>query len=193
MEIIDKASARAAGLKRFFSGEPCKKCGGVYERHTGNGECVECNRRRSSQWARDFPEKANARSKRSRAKRIDRVREYNREYKKEHPEKNRGALRRSYKRERERQIELAGSPVPAVCEVCGCPPAGNAHNGKALHFDHDHSSGRFRGWICFSCNVALGSVRDNIDTLLALVDYLRKNECRVAESVKRTESITTPL
>lgn len=52
------------------------------------------------------------------------------------------------------------------CEICG--------STNRICFDHDHNSGKFRGWLCNSCNVALGLVRDNPETLLKMIEYLKK-------------------
>jgi 5-methylcytosine-specific restriction endonuclease McrA len=44
------AEAKAAGLKRYFTGKPCPK-GHVAERFTANNACVECNAARYREWA----------------------------------------------------------------------------------------------------------------------------------------------
>jgi hypothetical protein len=46
---------------------------------------------------------------------------------------------------------------------------------KTLHFDHNHETGEFRGWICGPCNRAIGIVKENPDTLRALADYLEQS------------------
>lgn len=43
MEIVSRAAARAKGLKRYFTGSPCKH-GHVAERLEVNGSCCECAR-----------------------------------------------------------------------------------------------------------------------------------------------------
>jgi hypothetical protein len=63
---------------------------------------------------------------------------------------------------------LAGRPKPLLCEVCGGPPSDRA----GMNFDHCHTTGRFRGWLCRNCNVTLGLVGDNSQRLRALADYL---------------------
>lgn len=67
---------------------------------------------------------------------------------------------------------LAPRPQPEDCEVCGA----FAGKGKmGIHFDHDHTTGKFRGWLCGRCNVALGMVKDNSETLIALAEYIKKS------------------
>lgn len=60
--------------------------------------------------------------------------------------------------------KIAGRPRPQACEVCG--------GREEIHFDHCHSTGRFRGWICQRCNVILGMARDDPALLRKLADYL---------------------
>lgn len=59
---------------------------------------------------------------------------------------------------------VAGRKKPEQCEICGS--IGN------ICFDHDHSTGLFRGWICRRCNLTLGLVKDNQELLFNLAKYL---------------------
>lgn len=63
---------------------------------------------------------------------------------------------------------LATREKPKECEVC-------KKEKKRICFDHNHQTGRFRGWICINCNSALGLVGDDINILKALIKYLRKD------------------
>lgn len=60
-------------------------------------------------------------------------------------------------------------PCPARCELCGRPP-----KNHALCLDHDHETGHFRGWLCISCNRALGVFGDNVVGLQHAIAYLEK-------------------
>lgn len=59
---------------------------------------------------------------------------------------------------------LAGRNKPKQCEICG--------SLGDICFDHDHKTGKFRGWICRRCNLVLGLVKDNKQLLLDLKNYL---------------------
>ncbi len=61
---------------------------------------------------------------------------------------------------------------PDHCSVCHIP---ESELKRKLAFDHDHSTDRFRGWLCGRCNSALGFVKDNPSVLRALADYLDKS------------------
>lgn len=68
-------------------------------------------------------------------------------------------------RARQKQIQRAGY-APSLCEICGIK------SDRALHYDHNHTTGRFRGWLCGTCNKGLGLFRDSPDTLRRAVAYL---------------------
>ncbi len=48
----------------------------------------------------------------------------------------------------------------------------NLDGGKHTHTDHCHKRGDFRGLLCSSCNLALGALRDDPETLRRLALYL---------------------
>jgi hypothetical protein len=59
----------------------------------------------------------------------------------------------------------AGRPRPAVCDICGGSKGG-------IEFDHCHTHGHFRGWICKHCNGMLGFARDDPVILIKAAAYL---------------------
>ncbi len=73
---------------------------------------------------------------------------------------------------REREYLLkATRPRPTYCEACGGVPTGKA---LVLSYDHDHRTGKFRGWICNNCNTILGFCRDDSVRLQKLINYLNE-------------------
>lgn len=60
---------------------------------------------------------------------------------------------------------------PEQCEICG---VFGKDLKRGLCFDHDHITGKFRGWICGRCNIALGMVKDNTGILLTMIEYINK-------------------
>lgn len=59
-------------------------------------------------------------------------------------------------------------PEPALCECCGQP------NRRAMALDHCHATGKFRGWLCDSCNMGLGKLGDTVDALERALAYLKR-------------------
>lgn len=43
---------------------------------------------------------------------------------------------------------------------------------KLLSIDHDHSTGKIRGLLCFDCNVGIGKLGDDIQILKSAIEYL---------------------
>jgi uncharacterized protein (DUF927 family) len=66
----------------------------------------------------------------------------------------------------------AGRPMSEQCEICG---TFDKEMKKRLCFDHCHTTGKFRGWICTRCNLTLGLVKDNTETLHAMIKYLNES------------------
>lgn len=58
-----------------------------------------------------------------------------------------------------------------VCAICKSQTAGG--RGE-FHADHDHETKQPRGILCHNCNIALGNFKDNIEFLMAAVEYLKK-------------------
>jgi hypothetical protein len=113
-----------------------------------------------------------ANSKRWRERHIDELRpieaEKARTRRKNDPE---GQRRRTAKFKARREVELAalvGRSRPAVCDVC------NEFHLRIV-FDHCHSRGHFRGWLCDRCNKTLGIIKDSPELLRALALYLEKD------------------
>ena len=44
----------------------------------------------------------------------------------------------------------------------------------SYHYDHDHDTGEFRGFLCQSHNTGLGKLGDNLAGLMCAVQYLTK-------------------
>lgn len=55
------------------------------------------------------------------------------------------------------------------CAICGIVST------KPLRVDHDHKTGKTRGGLCSSCNIALGSMRDDPLLLEAAARYIRNH------------------
>lgn len=70
-----------------------------------------------------------------------------------------------------RQLAQARKNAPSKPERCQC-----CHE-KTDYFvlDHDHQTGKFRGWLCRNCNQGIGKLGDNIKGLQKAMKYLTES------------------
>ena len=54
------------------------------------------------------------------------------------------------------------------CKICGIEFGDRC----TIHIDHSHASGEVRGLLCSNCNTALGHVKDDVDILRHMIEYL---------------------
>jgi hypothetical protein len=52
---------------------------------------------------------------------------------------------------------------------------GHAHRHR-LHVDHDHVTGKVRGLLCNTCNVALGALQDSEELLIKAAGYIARHK-----------------
>jgi hypothetical protein len=114
-------------------------------------------------------------------------RAYARAYDKAHPEAHRARLR-AYAvahpvgvaaRHRKHQLKKYGLTPPqydallnsqgGVCAICHLPPV-----RKRLSVDHDHTSGKVRGLLCFTCNAVTGHCEAGTP-LLGVLSYISQH------------------
>ena len=95
--IISRDEARALGLKRYFTGKPCKH-GHVAEHYVSSCGCVECDRAHALEWRVANLEKVRERSREGgrkyRAANPQKDRERKRKWRAANPEKAREHRRR---------------------------------------------------------------------------------------------------
>jgi hypothetical protein len=61
---------------------------------------------------------------------------------------------------------VALNPMPPVCDLCGKSFEG------VPHWDHDHETNKFRGWLHSHCNLMLGCAKDDPDLLRLGATYM---------------------
>jgi hypothetical protein len=139
------------------SSYPCVRCGELKEK---GKRCVPC-------W--------NTYNRGRRVEHPERERRYHAEYqaawRKANPHKDREyTIRNRYGLEAadyQRLYEHQGGK----CAICGKPEE-RAERHHRLTVDHDHSTGRVRGLLCFTCNLAIGLLQDDAALVASARDYL---------------------
>lgn len=162
--VVSLDEARTRGLLRYFTGLACAN-GHLSERRTAGGQCLECERIRRAErkeYTREFNKKCRLAN---RAK----CNEHNSAYAK----RNSGEGKLLARKRLERGLPTPAYAAPNRCECCGGEPG-----STALHLDHDHISGEFRGWLCKKCNSGIGMLGDNEAGVINAINYLRRSRAQ---------------
>ncbi|NBU34386.1 hypothetical protein EBS40_07220 [bacterium] len=59
-----------------------------------------------------------------------------------------------------------------LCAICKQPE--RTDYKRRLSVDHDHVTGKFRGFLCHMCNTGIGKFGDNPELLVAAANYLKE-------------------
>jgi hypothetical protein len=76
-----------------------------------------------------------------------------------------------------------------VCACCYTSNPGGQH--KIFNVDHCHKTGKIRGLLCYSCNIGLGHLGDNFQSVSNAITYLSKNEPPIFSGIWKR--ITPPI
>jgi hypothetical protein len=175
MQAISHAEAKALGLKRYFTGKPCKH-GHTDERFVSTRTCVTCaNDKTLARIAAD-PEGYRQRWKGQRSRNPEAEKAKCSRWRNNNLDK---ARRNHLSRSRMVKYGLTDAQVSQMHDAQNdtCPGCLKPldHAGTP-HVDHCHSTGVVRGLLCSRCNLALGHVRDEPESLRRLADYLERSK-----------------
>lgn len=159
MPKISRKTARESG-ELFYVGRPCYR-DHEPKRYAASGHCVQCSLNKGSE---QYKREGAIAIKRA-SDRFKRIKGNDADY--EAYVEARRPLQRGYK-----GIPEPTRPEPLDCECCGKPPDGRNHR---LNVDHDHVTGKFRGWLCWSCNTAIGKLGDCASGVMKAVTYLDRS------------------
>ena len=107
--------------------------------------------------------KRKAATKRWRQRNLETHRYHRQEYYDRHKEQIR-------QRSLNTRVALVGRQAPEACELC--------NRKLALVADHDHGSGRYRGWICRLCNAVIGFTEENPELLRRIAAWIENGNGR---------------
>ena len=140
-------------MSNTFVGKPCPK--GHTLRYVIGRKCAICKQQDSARKKNVKKRVANYRSN------IDRAR----------------ASARKSQRKRNGVLEpISDTGFGETCAICGVELTGRGQAANAPSFDHNHATGKFRGWLCSRHNRALGAFNDDPALLRKAADYIER--CR---------------
>ena len=133
-------------------------------------------------WAKENREKLRKYQADYRARHPGMAAEYMKKRREEHPE-----IRKEYlKKSRERRATIARryslkkyglteesysvllESQNSVCAICKA----KCSRSKELSVDHCHVTGKVRGLLCSSCNLALGNLKENVESMKNMIKYI---------------------
>jgi len=176
----------------------CKKCGAIkaldeFYRCAGTrdgyrGDCKVCNLEAKHARYVANPAPAKARAKRWQQANPERVNAYYRTRRLEPEVKRReraGHLMRKYGMTVD-QYDAMLEGQGGGCFICGRPP----REDISLHVDHDHSTGKFRGILCFCCNNALADFQEDPELLKKAASYVSWHAIQEENQLARRRALS---
>lgn len=153
MALIDPARAEARkNNEQFYYPElyvECKRGHYKAKHRTSNANCCMCEPITAAMHRRKYPKLAKRRTK---------------EY----------FVRRRYKLDLNVYEDMIADATH--CELCNrVLDHSKDRGGHAPVMDHCHSTGDVRSVICGGCNIALGVIKDDVQTLRRMINYLEKH------------------
>lgn len=88
----------------------------------------------------------------------------------EYKRKNREAWRRWRYKISTQQYEEMFRKQNGSCAICGYQYT----DGRILQIDHDHKTGEVRGLLCKKCNTYIGMIKENIEIIDRMKNYLNR-------------------
>jgi hypothetical protein len=144
----------------------------------------EKNKAIKRQWALDNPDKVKESHKKSYYKHRDERKEKQKVFNKRHYDAHKkelqvSALKRYHSVVKLRKYKITQQEVENIlkhqnnkCAICGTDNWG--YNGPAI--DHNHITGKVRGFLCNKCNLALGLIKDSQEVAISMATYLSNNQ-----------------
>lgn len=129
------------------------------------------------EWRGKNKEKISIYHKTYKEKYPDKIKESKKKYKKKNPEKFKKYKKEYQAKRRLNKFNLSIDDYNILlknqgsrCAIC------KKESARTLHIDHDHVTGRIRGLLCVSCNLALGYFKDNSNNLKSATTYLNQSQ-----------------
>lgn len=183
-ETISRAAARTQGLKRYFTGKPCKR-GHIAERYVAKAVCVACDamrigtenkRRRDRDYGRRNAEKARLRARLWKKANPERARATDRLWKKNNPDRKKEGSRRWYRKDPGRQRFLAARWEAENAERHKEHRAAGARRRRARNrgAPGNHTAAdaaailEAQGCRCSYCHADLNRVKKHLDHIVPL-------------------------
>ncbi len=72
---------------------------------------------------------------------------------------------------RKKILKTKPHKIPFECPICHKRTIAGVTSKVVI--DHDHKTGKIRGWICDSCNTGIGRFKDNVEILKRAIRFIK--------------------
>ena len=124
-------------------------------------------------WRKNNKERKKFNDRKWKLKNSEKVVAYTMRFRKNNPTAQRASNLKKYGLTIEQYNELF-VVQNGLCAIC--KTSGKIIRGRSLYVDHNHETKQVRGLLCHNCNFGIGNFKENIDSLLSAVKYLKQNE-----------------
>ena len=136
-------------------------------------DCKVCNLAEKKRRYDEDPQAEVARVKRWQQDNADRVNSRHREIRKR-PDVKRRERDAYYRRKHGISVDEADAILDAQGHRCAICKRKAPERLASMHLDHDHKTGKIRGFLCIDCNHGIGKLKDDPELLLRALVYLRE-------------------
>ncbi len=173
--MTTREDALSMGLKTYH-GRPCAQCGSI-EKYVSNYTCVACTSRQVKTRSKDITERYQKSAKGQQQRKQFNVSDTNRQiqnrYHRQKYQLNKDwYINRNLRKYNITLVEYNDmlDKQGGVCYICHQPSL-----TKMLAVDHNHSTGKVRKLLCNRCNTALGLLRENVDVIKNMINYIESH------------------
>lgn len=156
-----------------------------------NYQCKRCSKIEIEKWRKKNKKWTKKYSRRYLKTHREQIRKNKRLYRRRHPQRARAQVRRAYNKNKKKYMRrtyyqlmlerygLTKKQIKSLLEqqgnVCAiCKKRQKCGKRTRLYLDHCHTTNKFRGFLCFSCNSMLGFAKDSIDIMEKGILYMRQ-------------------
>jgi hypothetical protein len=139
-----------------------------YQKDGHNYSCKLCKNTKYNTWARNNKDKVQV---------INLLRKPTRDAYYKSPRGQEGYRRSHLKRTYNMTLDEYDAILESqggVCEICKSPETHKRNSFLAV--DHCHETNKIRGLLCSHCNRSIGILKENIETLQNMIEYIKKHK-----------------
>jgi hypothetical protein len=159
LEKPDALFYKHASIGKEGVRKKCNDCRNIYRKQAHKENPMKV-RKQANDWASKNRGKINAEARKKRA---------------EDPKRFKGYTLKKMFGITIEQYDAMLEEQNGVCAICECPETAKLRGKlKELSVDHDHTTLKVRGLLCWHCNTAIGKLKENAKLLRKAAEYIEE-------------------